>query len=125
MTEFCPRCFRMLELDTRECPTCGTDTSAWESDRDLDARLEAALKHPVDDVRMRAVYALGKRGIECACPALVSCALAWPNDVVQGLEIVKALNAMPDGDARGDALASLAKTHSAHAVREAAKTALG
>lgn len=125
MAQFCPDCFRLLGESTAVCPSCGTDVSAWDQTRDLDGRLIAALRHPVDDVRARAIYALGRRGVVAASPELAQCAMAWPTDVVQGLQIVEALSLMPEGQERRAALKELALRHPAHAVREAAAATLG
>jgi hypothetical protein len=83
-----------------------------------------ALKHPLSDIRMRAIIVLGKRRECTAEQALVDCAMAYPSDVVQGLEIANSLRLIREGETTSWALEKLAKDHPAHAVREAAATAL-
>lgn len=69
---------------------------------------------------MRAIIALGLRKDITAATALVDCALCHPVDVLEGLEIVKTLQAMAGEGPAVLALAHLARKHPAHAVRQAA-----
>ncbi|MGH8396958.1 MAG: hypothetical protein ACRETA_01755 [Gammaproteobacteria bacterium] len=82
------------------------------------------MQHPVGDVRLRAIYALGKRDVHPAGTALVECALFAPADVVQGLAVVTALGHwLPSPDAQW-ALERLAREHLAKVVRQAASNIL-
>ncbi len=87
-------------------------------------RLIQALRHPVDDVRLRAIYAIGKRGVIAAANALAECALSTPADVVQGLEIISALGNWPPSREQQQTLERLAGQHPSKIVRVAAKNAL-
>ena len=87
-------------------------------------RLKLALLHPLADVRMRAIIALGWRGESETADDLVACALRHPSDVVEGLEIVHSLAQIGNAEVRRIALSDLQARHSAHAVREGAGAAL-
>lgn len=119
--QICPACFRTIPADARACPACGADLGLLSA-RDYRVKLLAALNHPLDDVRMRAILALGLRGEENAAQALADCALRHPIDVVEGLAVVGALTRL--GAAGRDALRTLARRDTAHAVREAARRAV-
>lgn len=117
----CPACFRLISTTASVCPDCGADIDAL-SVRDYRDKLLAALAHPLDDVRMRAILALGWRGEPDTADALADCALRHPMDVVEGLAVVDALTRL--GKPGRDAMARLAESRPAHAVREAARRAL-
>lgn len=118
--QLCPVCYRSLPVEASTCPYCGADLSA-QTARSYRDKLVAALSHPLDDVRMRAILALGLRGQEDAVEALVDCALRHPIDVVEGLAVVGALAQL--GPAGRPALLKLAEHDPAHAVRVAARQA--
>lgn len=125
MSEFCPHCFHLAADNERTCSLCGTDISQWDSStQDFNTRLIQALHHPVDDVRLRAIYAIGKRGVIAAANALVECALSTPADVVQGLEIISALSSWPPSPEQQRTLERLAGQHPAKIVQIAARNAL-
>jgi HEAT repeat protein len=119
----CPGCFAPLPAAARRCPACGLDMRSLSA-RDYFAKLVHALRHPLADVRMRAIIALGWHGDGEAAPPLVECALRHPADVVQGLQIVESLGALRDPAARARAFPVLAGRYPAHAVRDAAIRAL-
>ena len=83
---FCPACFAPLAQEADTCPACGARMTELSS-RDYREKLVHALLHPLADVRMRAIIALGLRGEAEMAEALVECAMRHPTDVVQGLEI--------------------------------------
>lgn len=87
-------------------------------------KLLHALEHPLAEVRMRSIIALGLRGEPDTAPALVACALRRPADVVEGLEIVRSLGRLDAGRPCSAALRKLADLHPANAVRTAAAQAL-
>lgn len=58
---FCPACFAPLAQEADTCPACGARMVDISS-RDYRAKLVHALQHPLADVRMRAIIALGLRG---------------------------------------------------------------
>jgi len=93
------------------------------SDREYGDKLLHALHHPLAEVRMRAVIALGLRAEPQTAEALAACALRHRADVVAGIEIVARLCGFADGPERLAALTRLAG-HPAHAVRVAAGRAL-
>ncbi len=109
-----------MPAGARVCPACGADLDRLSA-RDYRDKLLAALEHPLADVRMRVILALGLRGQADAADALATCALRHPVDVVEGLAVVQALQRL--GEAGRAALAHLAATHPAHAVQEAARHA--
>ncbi len=121
---YCVHCFAEIAPDVQQCPFCGVVLQEWACSIDYEARLIHTLGHPLADVRMRAIIALGKRGDPQAAVPLVSCALRHPIDVVEGLEIVEGLRRLHPGGARSKALSRLAHDHPAHAVRRAAAAAL-
>jgi HEAT repeat protein len=117
--QYCGACFEQFDANLTRCPYCGASAEAL-SDRDYQEKLLAALEHPLADVRMRAILALGLRQQPETAAALLACALRHPTDVVEGLEIVNSLSRLDHGQPVRSALASLAAEHPAHAVREAA-----
>ena len=120
---FCLACFMPLAQEADTCPVCGA-RMAELSERSYREKLVHALLHPLADIRMRAIIALGWRGEPETAEALVACALRHPLDVVQGLEIVNSLEQMKDGAVRQATLSTVQAQHPAHAVREGAARAL-
>jgi HEAT repeat protein len=116
---YCLSCFSLIPAGAEICPVCGARADAFTA-LDYREKLVHALLHPLDDVRMRAIIALGLRGEAETANALVECALRHPADVVEGLEIVRSLARVKDAGAGRDALAMLRDRHPAHAVREEA-----
>ena len=117
---FCPGCFAPLIQEAVVCPACGARMVDLTG-RDYREKLVHALRHPLADVRMRAIIALGLRGEPETADALVECALRYPTDVVAGQEIVRSLARMKSAGVRQIALATLKVRHSARVVRKAAK----
>ncbi len=120
---FCLGCFALIPAEARVCPCCGADQARLEA-RDYRAKLLHALLHPLSEVRMRAIIALGWRGEADTAEALVNCAMRHPLDVVQGLEIVRSLSRIESRNPGLGMLARLSKSHPAHAVRTAAMDAM-
>ncbi|VAW37310.1 hypothetical protein MNBD_DELTA04-1840 [hydrothermal vent metagenome] len=121
---YCVHCFAEIAPEVQQCPFCGVVLREWVHSLDYETRLIHTLGHPLADVRMRAIIALGKRRDPQAADPLVRCSLRHPIDVVEGLEIVAALRRLRPGSARNKALDRLARDHPAHAVRRAAAEAL-
>lgn len=120
---FCMHCFSMMPRAAAVCPVCGQAAVALTA-RGNREKLVAALHHPLAEVRMRAVIALGlRRDVEAAAD-LAQCALRQPSDVIEGLEIVKSLRMLPGGQPRYQALQDLCEQHPAAVVRVAAMGAL-
>lgn len=120
---FCMQCFSMMPRAATVCPVCGHAAVALTA-RSYREKLVAALRHPLAEVRMRVVIALGfRRDVEAAAD-LAQCALRHPRDVVEGLEIVKSLRMLPGEQPRYQALQDLCEQHPATAVRVAALDAL-
>jgi len=113
---YCPACFALIGAEARTCPVCGHDL-ARSSDWEFRDKLLAALNHPLADVRMRAIIALGWRGERETAQALVRCALRRPVDVVEGLQVIESLRGIQDAPARRSALRMLVERHPARAVR--------
>jgi HEAT repeat protein len=119
--QICLACFGMIDAAAAVCPRCGADLAAL-SGRAFGSKLVGALQHPLSEVRMRAVIALGWRGDPQAAAELERLAWRHPADVIEGLAVVDALAQL---DSAGQAsLAVLAASHPAHAIRAAAHAAL-
>lgn len=118
---YCPNCFSEMPPDAEICPRCGTRPAQWKASLSYQERLIHALGHPLADVRMRAILSLGNRRDGSAIAPLLACAFRHPKDVVESLEIVKALQHLPPDAERKRALERLAQAHPAHAVRERAR----
>ncbi len=116
---FCLSCFMPLSQEADACPVCGA-SMAELSGRHYQEKLVHALLHPLADIRMRSIIALGWRAEPETADALVACALRHPIDVVQNLEILRSLDRMKDETIRKTALSTLQARHPAHAVRESA-----
>lgn len=119
---FCPHCFTMIEVGAERCPVCGRDLQSWHAES-YPARLMRALQHPLSDVRMRAIIALGLRHETAAEPALLQCAKDHPDDVIEGLEIAKSLRLIASRTGSDASLLALAGLHHAKAVIAAARKA--
>ena len=120
---FCPHCYALITAGDAQCPICGADLQEWHAKGYVE-RLVLALNHPLADVRMRAIIALGWRRESAAERALVDCALHHPSDVVAGLEIITSLRLLSEDAPNRDGLMQLAHSHPARAVRQAARLAL-
>jgi hypothetical protein len=116
---YCPSCFAEVKAEEAICPQCRTDIAQWLDAHTYHERLIHALSHPISEVRMGSIIALGKRRDPRAARPLAECALAFPVDVVQGLEILEALARMPAGPEKQTALTRLTR-HPAGAVQKEA-----
>jgi hypothetical protein len=126
MTEtptFCPTCYSQIPIDAVVCPHCGGSLAEWRC-RDYADKLISALHHPLADVRMRVIIALGLQRERRAAQALLDCALRHPTDVVEGVEIVNSLRLIAEQGSDPSALRTLAVRHPAHPVRRAAQAAI-
>ena len=120
---YCMNCFSMIPAQAAACHMCGEHVAKLSA-QDYRAKLFHALEHPLDDVRMRTIIAIGLRRDAEASLALAECALRHPLNVEEGIEVVNALKSfLPSPDALG-ALEILAHDHAAHAVQAAAETVL-
>ncbi|MDA8149910.1 MAG: HEAT repeat domain-containing protein [Nitrospiraceae bacterium] len=120
---YCPVCFNEVPQEDRICPFCKVDIPMWSQLIPYTSRLIHALNNPHSEVRMGAILSLGKRGdLEAARP-LADCALRWPTDVVQGLEIVRAIDLLPSSPERREALERLI-LHPSRPIRRAAEETL-
>ena len=70
---YCPSCFRRVAADTPRCPHCTAILSDLDR-RSYRERLITALNHPLAEVRMRAIIALGLRRQVAAVNPLLACA---------------------------------------------------
>ena len=115
---YCPNCFAMIPVGVSVCPACSVVISDI-SDRNFRQKLLHALDHPLDDVRMRAIIALGLRGEEDAALPLAECALRHTTNIEEGLEVVSKLsNFAPSPDVL--LALRMLSNHKAHAIQEAA-----
>lgn len=121
LQQICLACFHLIPVEAQTCPRCGADLAAFSA-REYADKLIAALDHPLSEVRMRAIIALGWRGEERAAQPLLDLALRHPVDVVEGLAVLESLARM--GIEGRIAMVALAERHPAHAVRETAKQVL-
>lgn len=121
--QICPACFAKIPDVTQQCTACGANLARLSA-RNYQEKLIAALSHPLADVRMRVVIALGVRGESEGADPLVKCALRHPTDLVEGLEIVRPLARLRAPEVRSELLVELVRRHPAHTVQVAAETAL-
>ncbi len=120
---YCPVCFKEIPSEKCICPFCMTDIRVWSRSTPYTSRLVHALENPHSEVRMGSILSLGRRGdLAAACP-LADCALRWPTDVVQGLEIVRAIDLLPSSPERREALERLI-LHPSRPIRRAAEETL-
>lgn len=120
---YCMKCFALIPAGMETCPVCGYPVEL-ASMLDYRQKLLHALDHPLDDVRMRAIIAIGLcRDISMSLP-LVECALRHPLNIEEGLAVVEALKHFHDAPEGVQAMESLARDHDAHAVRQAASIAM-
>jgi len=119
---FCLNCFARMAPEAEVCPACGQRPAELTAKAYRDKLLHA-LHHPLSEVRMRAIIALGWRAEPEVAQALVDCALRNPKDVVEALEIVQSLRSLPAGKLRDQALRELHQRHPAAAVQKAARAA--
>ncbi len=66
---------------------------------------------------MGAIISLGNKKCQEAAIPLAECALAYPNDIVQNLEILRSIGSLLDSKARRAAL-QLLKSHPSSLIRE-------
>jgi len=116
---FCPKCYAEIPLNAEICPHCRTSLKDWQEKTYAD-RLIAALGHPLSEVRMRAIIALGWRAERGAGKPLADCTLRHPIDVIEGREIVNSLRLIRDKWSDDTWLLYLSVHHPAGVVREMA-----
>lgn len=122
---FCPACFAEVPFAATKCPRCGVDADRWRAERTFTERLVHALGHPLPSARMMAIIALKGRADPQTAAPLAACALAHPLDVVQDLEVLRALAAMPPtSHQRHAALKTLCAHPSRIVAEEAARILL-
>ena len=120
---FCLNCFSTISTMEEVCPACKVPIAAISA-REYAEKLIRALEHPLADVRVRVIIALGMRGDPEAAEKLADCALHYPADIVQSIQIVTSLRKMRPSTSRHKALEALGKQHPAAVVRIAAMAAL-
>lgn len=120
---YCPFCFMEIHPEDLVCPFCRKDIADWLRTTPYTARLIHALSHPNSEVRMGAILSLGKRGEIISAGSLADCAMGWPTDVVQGLEIVRSIGQILPSPEKDEALRRLT-FHPSRPVRNAAKKSL-
>lgn len=115
---YCLACFAETGTHRERCPNCGADLLA-QGQADYADKLKQALSHPLADVRLRAIIALGLRQEAEAVAPLIACALRHPLDVIQGIEIARALKRIEDKHTDLEALSELARQHPSEIVKHA------
>jgi len=104
-------------MEALTCSHCGSNMATYSA-QNYAVKLIGALNHPLSEVRMRAIIALGWRSQEEAASHLLALTLRHPTDVVEGIAVVESLSRL--GVEGRHALMEIAKQHRAHAVRESA-----
>ncbi len=66
---------------------------------------------------MGAIISLGKKKYQEAAIPLAECALEYPNDIVQNLEILRSIGSLLDSEPKHAAL-QLLKSHPSSIIRE-------
>lgn len=70
---FCPACWAIIPFELATCRVCGADLASLAA-RDYEAKLLAALRHPMTQVRERAALLLGAVGGLEVFDTLLACA---------------------------------------------------
>jgi hypothetical protein len=113
---FCPNCFEDIGPDAEICESCSINVKKWMAQKSYTERLIHALKHPIAEVRMGAIISLGKlKEVKAAVP-LAQCAFTHPIDVIQGQEIIRALEQM-DFEREVEQALELLSKHPAKAIQ--------
>ncbi len=115
-TYFCPSCFHKVSKEIKVCPFCGIDISRWEENATYEEQLVHALRHPISEVRIGAIISLGNKKCQEAAIPLAECALEYPNDIVQNLEILRSIGSLSDSEPRRSAVQRL-KSHPSSIIR--------
>jgi hypothetical protein len=118
---FCPACFGEVPFEEPVCPRCGVVADEWVAGHTYPERLVHALGHPLPTTRMMAIIALEGRVEPDTSVPLALCALAFPLDVVQAMEILRALRAMPPSPQKRAGLRMLAEHPSRPVANRAAR----
>jgi len=115
---YCLACFADNRPDAERCRQCRADLVA-QGQLDYAEKLKMALFHPSHSVRMGAIIALGLRAEADAVEALMACAVDEPLDVVEGIEVARALKRIEQKHPELDVLSELARRHPSEIVRHA------
>jgi HEAT repeat protein len=121
VTWFCLSCFAEVEDAQRQCPNCGVDLTALDSES-LDERLVRALGHRLAGRRIVVAQVLGNRRAASAVPALAEVAIR-DDDPFVAAEAVRALVRIGTDNAL--AAARTVATWGSVVPRRAARAALG
>lgn len=119
MTFFCPYCFSKISKNQKICPFCHTDINAWMANTSYEERLIHTLKHPLSEARMGAIITLGNIASSASAIPLAQCALTYPKDMVQNIQILNALNKTVPSNEKNAALKLLENHPSAYIQRKA------
>lgn len=119
---YCPACFTEVINEAKICPVCNTNFEQWKQKNtdltDLDKFIHS-LKHPQFNVRQISIKNLGNQPNSKAAIPLAECALAHPDDIWQGCEIIKTLRKFPPSNEKETALKMLLN-HPIKIIQEAA-----
>jgi len=122
MRYYCPECWHDFPQDLSRCPDCGLEIHSYVGEKDYVQKLIVALGHREPETPIRAAWILGKLGDERAVEPLISL-VSRTQDVYIALAAAEALAKLRTPRSRRF-LESLARSHPASMVREAATAAL-
>jgi hypothetical protein len=117
VTYFCPSCFQKVSKGIKICPFCATNISRWEENTTYEEQLVHALLHPISEVRMGAIISLGNKKYQEAAIPLAECALEYPSDIVQNLEILRSIGSLLDSGPKRSAI-KLLQSHPSSIIRQ-------
>lgn len=120
----CPSCFARIRHNDATCPHCQVQIERWIRTHTYLERLIHALKHPDSESRIASIIALGNHGDPLAALPLVACAMNFPADTTQNLEIMRAISRLPSSREKRVALTVLGE-HPSRIIRQEAQRQLG
>ncbi len=120
---FCSFCFAKVEESVRLCAHCGIDIEAHLQSMTYEERLVNALRHPLSEARMSSILTLANRLEPHLLELLLECAQTFATDVVQNLEILRAIAQADDLELRRKGLLEMSQ-HESLIIRNRAKEEL-
>lgn len=86
---------------------------------DYTTKLLGALSHPEEQVRMGSIIALGKRKVPTTAVPLAQCAVNFPTQITQNIQIIECLKDFPHSHERSQALHLLCQHRSKPIAKQA------
>ncbi|MGB3510163.1 MAG: FeoA domain-containing protein [Microcoleaceae cyanobacterium] len=117
---YCPVCFAEVVEQVKNCPICHTNFEQWKQKYTDLEQIIHSLKHPNSQVRQNSIKKLANQQNPKVAIALAECALAYPDDIWQNCEIIKALRKILPSTEKETAFKMLL-THPVKIIREAAE----